>query len=121
MSKFAGLNGYPQLFIREFLYFSAICTNQMVVCVFSESFFILCKLASQLMLYNQFAFQQQVEGVVDRCKTYTIIILHDIVHYVGIEVSVIGENMFQNSISFRGFTMMMLFEIVGENLFYDFV
>ena len=121
MSKFAGLNGYPQLFIGKFLYFSAIGANQMVVCVISKSFFVLCKLTSQLVFYNQFAFKQQVEGVVDRCKTYTIVILHDIVHYVGIEVSVIRKNMFQNSISFRGFTMMMLFEIVGENLFYDFV
>ena len=57
MCKFAGLNGYPQRFIGEFLYFTAVGTNQMMMGIISESLFVLGELTTKLMFYNQFAFQ----------------------------------------------------------------
>ena len=57
MGKFAGLNGYTELFVRELLYFSTVGANQMMMGIIPERLFVLGKLTSKLMLDNQFTFQ----------------------------------------------------------------
>jgi len=109
MSEFTGLNGYPQLLVREFLYFSTIRTNQMMMRIVSKCLFVLRKLSTKLMFDNQFAFLQKFKRIVDGCQTHPVIFLHNIEQDVGIKVPFVRIDMFQNSISFGCFPVMMLF------------
>jgi len=78
MSKTPCLNRRTDLFVRKFFYFSAIRTNQVMVCIVPKRFFVLGKLTSKLMFDNEFGFEKKFKSIVNSCQTNTVVILHHV-------------------------------------------
>jgi hypothetical protein len=61
--------------ITEFHHFMTLRANEMIVLFVPVRFFVLRKVFSKLMLANQIALYQQIQGIIDSSTTYAVILV----------------------------------------------
>lgn len=109
-------DSFLDAFVRKFGYFSAVGANQVLVDVVVAGLFVLSGLVPELVFDNQFAFQQQLQCVVNRGQADAEVVLHVVEQGFRIEMRAIGINPLQDGIAFHGFAATVRFQIFGKNL-----
>jgi len=108
---------YLNAWIAKLYHLSAIGTNQMIMLFGFKSFFKLGNVFPKLVFNDQFAIEQQINGVV-KCGTTdpVVLIFHGNIERLYIEMAVVRVDLIQYGISFGGFTVPIFFQIFCENL-----
>lgn len=125
-------NFYPQLFFNgpfyfvdacviKLFYFARLDTNKMVMFIKLERFFELGAIAAKVVFDQQFAIEQQLDGVVERCPAHAVfIVFHVDIERLYIKVTLGVVYLFQDSKPFRGFAVLFAFEVINKYFFNGF-
>lgn len=107
--------------IAEFVNIGTILTDQMIMLLIRICPFKLRLILSELMLGYKSAFEKQLDRVVQRCATYTILLVfHMNIQRLNVEVPALCVNLVENCESFGCFAVTLLTEMIGEEIPYGF-
>ena len=102
----------------KFSHFARTHIDEMIVLGRSQRLLELRDILSELMLYNQFAVQQDLNGVVQSSPADTLVfIFHRDVKRLDVKMTVAGVDLIQNGISFRRLTVTVSFKVFRKNIF----
>jgi hypothetical protein len=111
------LNDLPDAFIMEFGYFAGTDIDQVVVLGGCQRFLKLSNILPKLVLDNQFAVKQNLNGIIQRCPAHPIIlVLHGDIERLNVKMTIARIDLIQDSISLRGFPMTVSLEVLGKNI-----
>ena len=89
--------------------------NEMVVLTEFVRAFVLCAVVAKLVLDDQTAVQQQVDGVVQGGTTDAVLVVfHLVIERVDVEMPVGGVNLFEDGKTFRRLPQLPSLKIVDE-------
>jgi len=96
----------------------AVQADQVIVLPVTESPFILRLILSELMAYDEVAFEKQIQGIVYRRATHTTpLLLHMEVDLICVQVTIVGIDLFENGESFRRLPLVPLLQERAEDAF----
>lgn len=108
--------------IAEFVNLSRFNINHVIVLLVAVRLFELRHILTELMLAYQVTRQQQLNGVVQRGSTYAVVLIfHQQVQRLHIEMTFIIVHLFQNGVAFGSFSVTVFFEVSRKNLLYFFL
>lgn len=94
-------------------------TDEMVVGLGVVGSLILRLVLAKLVFEDKPALEEQLYGVIERGSTYAIILLlHEGVEFLDIEMALTAVYLVEDGETFRGFAMSLSLEVFREQLFY---
>lgn len=105
--------------IAKFKNVLAILADEVVVLPVHIGFLVHGLVLTELMLGDQFAVEQHINGIVKRGATHLVLLaFHVVIQGLDIEVAINAVNFLQNGESLGCFTQVLFFEVIGKDLFY---
>lgn len=92
----------------------------MIVLPVKIRFFVVCLVLAKLVLSCQPAFQKQLYGIVQGSPADPVVlVLHFNIQRLYIKMILAVIYFLENSVTFRGFPVTVVFQKTGEDIFYD--
>ena len=108
--------------VAKLQHFAGICKYYVVVLFVKKRLFVMGLVLPELMLAHQGAFQQQFYGIVKRGAAYTVVfVFHFNVEAFYIKMFLAIINFLEYGVTLRCFSVAVVFQKFGENVFYYFL
>lgn len=106
--------------ITELQHLAGIQTYEMIVLAGTETLLELGTVVSKLMFDNQAAGEQKLDSIVKRCPADPVlIVLHPDIETLYVKMPVGAVDLLEDGEPFRGLSMPVGFQILGQNLSYS--